>query len=252
LPQPALQESIAHVPVAQVAVALVRLQPVPQVPQFVSVFSEASQPLAGLLSQLPKPALQEIAQLPPEQLAVPFTVLHALPQPPQCRTLLVTFVSQPFAALPSQSPVPGLQPVQPQLPPTQLAVPLGQLQGVLQALQWLTLVWVLVSQPSFELELQSRKPALHTGTQAPPLQLVVPFALVQAVPQEPQWLALFAKFTSQPFDTCPSQLPNPVLQVIEHVPPEHAATPPAALQAWVQPPQWLGLLDVSTSQPFAS
>jgi hypothetical protein len=67
-------------------------------------------------------------QVPDEQLAEPLSELHALPQLPQCEALLVRFVSQPLAALPSQSPVPGLQLVQPQVPPTQLAVPLGHVQ----------------------------------------------------------------------------------------------------------------------------
>jgi len=48
-----LHELIAQLPVEQVAVALVRLQVVPQVPQLVVVFREVSQPLLALLSQLP-------------------------------------------------------------------------------------------------------------------------------------------------------------------------------------------------------
>jgi hypothetical protein len=40
-------------------VALARVQTVPQVPQFDVEVSEASQPLASMLSQLPNPALHE-------------------------------------------------------------------------------------------------------------------------------------------------------------------------------------------------
>jgi len=53
LPQPLLQEAIWHVPVEQVAVALVREQVVPQAPQFVSVLSCVSQPSARLMLQSP-------------------------------------------------------------------------------------------------------------------------------------------------------------------------------------------------------
>ena len=45
---------------------------------------------------------------------------------------------------------------------------------------------VLVSQPLLGLLSQFPKPLLHTGTQAVPLQLVVPFELVQALVQLPQ------------------------------------------------------------------
>jgi hypothetical protein len=42
--------------------------------------------------------------------------------------------------------------------------------------------------------------------QAPETQAVPPLALVQVVPQVPQ-LAVVLRGTSQPFETCPSQLP---------------------------------------------
>jgi hypothetical protein len=76
---------------------------VPQVPQFVAVVSEASQPLAGLPSQSPKPDEQApVAQEPPTQLGVPFAVVQALPHVPQL-AVVVTDTSQPLAGLPSQS-----------------------------------------------------------------------------------------------------------------------------------------------------
>jgi hypothetical protein len=53
LPQPALQEAMAHEYVAHVAVALARVQATPQALQLVSVFSGASQPLPVLPSQSP-------------------------------------------------------------------------------------------------------------------------------------------------------------------------------------------------------
>jgi hypothetical protein len=68
LPQPLLQEAIWHVPVEQVAVALVREHVIPHAPQFMSVLSCVSQPLLSLPSQLPQPLLQ--MQEPAEQEAL--------------------------------------------------------------------------------------------------------------------------------------------------------------------------------------
>ena len=99
-----MQELIAQLPVEQVAVALARLQVVPQAPQLVVVFRAVSQPLGSLPSQLPEPELQElIAQLPVEQVAVALVRLQVVPQVPQ---LVVVFreVSQPLLALLSQLP----------------------------------------------------------------------------------------------------------------------------------------------------
>jgi hypothetical protein len=54
-PKPALHEAMAHEPLAQVAVALVREHATPQPPQFASELSAVSQPLAGIPSQSAKP-----------------------------------------------------------------------------------------------------------------------------------------------------------------------------------------------------
>jgi hypothetical protein len=59
LPQPELQEEMAHVPEPQVAVALARLQVEPQLPQLVVVVSEVSQPSVRLPLQSPQPELHE-------------------------------------------------------------------------------------------------------------------------------------------------------------------------------------------------
>jgi hypothetical protein len=37
-----------------------------------------------------------IEHTPPEQEGAPLTMLHALPQPPQCAALVSVLVSQPF------------------------------------------------------------------------------------------------------------------------------------------------------------
>ncbi len=66
-------------------------------------------------SQSPKPALQlPTAHAPEAQAAVALGTLHARPQAPQCALVLVVLVSQPLAALPSQSPKPALHEATPQ------------------------------------------------------------------------------------------------------------------------------------------
>jgi hypothetical protein len=84
LPKPDVQV-MPQAPPEQVAVPLVELQPPPQLPQFATlVLVLTSQPLVrALLSQLPKPELQVIAQFPPLQVAVPLAELHDPPQLPQ-------------------------------------------------------------------------------------------------------------------------------------------------------------------------
>jgi len=96
LPQPELQLAMRHWPVAQVSVALARLQVTPQPPQSDSVVREVSQPLASLPSQLPHPESQLwMWQLPPEQDAVACARLQGVPQEPQS-VRVSNDVSQPL------------------------------------------------------------------------------------------------------------------------------------------------------------
>ncbi len=85
-------------------------------------------------------------------------------------------------------------------------------QTVVQVPQWFTSVPVFCSQPLAGLLSQLEKPVLHVGTQAPPVQAVVPFALVHALLQVPQ-LVVVLSATSQPFDAVLSQFPKPALHV---------------------------------------
>src|SRR5438045_3572886 len=104
-----LQPAMVQAPAVQAAVALASTHAWPQVPQLASVaLRSVSQPLATLLSQLPKPALQAIWQAPATQLAAPFAVEQALPQAPQLVTLVLVLVSQPLVTSPSQSPNPAV------------------------------------------------------------------------------------------------------------------------------------------------
>jgi hypothetical protein len=86
----------------------------------------------------------------------------------------------------------------PQTPPTQFGVaPPGDGHCTPQALQWFTLVLVLVSQPLLIKPSQLPKPALQVMLQVPAEQAAVPLLLLQALPQPPQLAVLF-RFTSQP------------------------------------------------------
>ncbi len=71
-----------------------------------------SQPLAGFMSQSAKPVAQApIAQTPDPQVAPALAKRHTTPQPPQLFTSAArTAVSQPLAAMPSQSEKPAAQP----------------------------------------------------------------------------------------------------------------------------------------------
>jgi hypothetical protein len=72
---------------------------------------------------------------------------HALPQPPQCTTLVFRLTSQPFPALWSQSSKDSLQ-VNPHSPATHVALAFfGELQVFLHVPQWLRLLFRSASQP---------------------------------------------------------------------------------------------------------
>ena len=71
-------------------------------------------------------------------------------------------------------------------------------------------------------------------------------------PQPPHAVTVLVVLVSQPLETCPSQLPQPVLQEMEQTPSEHEGVPLTVEQAELQAPQCSGLVDVLTSQPFES
>ncbi len=132
-------------------------------------------------------------------------VAQTLPQPPQSATVLVVFVSQPFAALLSQSPKPLLQSWTVHVPAGQPAVPFATLQTFPQLPQLLTLS-VFVSQPLRALPSQFAKPALQLAMpHSPATQLAVPFTAAQTTQQAPQAEVLFEVSTSQPLEALPSQ-----------------------------------------------
>jgi len=226
LPKPALHV-IPQVPAGQVAVPLVVLQTVLQDPQCSGLLRLVSQPLAGLLSQSPKPEAQAIPQLPAVQVGVPPAVEHLVPQALQLLISVLRLTSQPLAGLPSQSLKPALHAPMAQVPLLQVAAALANAHLVPQALQLLTSVLRLTSQPLVLFGAsQFPKPAVH----APIVQVLLTqlaAALVNAhlVPQPPQLFASFVVFVAQ---VAPGgQVARPAPQVLyPHTPAVHTGVPP--------------------------
>lgn len=158
LSKPALHWANWQVPVEHEAVALAMAHTLPQEPQSVSVLSDASQPVAGLLSQSPKPELQApMPHCPATQVPAAFNGLQALPQNPQFWTEVWRFVSQ-LAGVPLQSAVGAGQFEVPQTPAVQVALPPPLAHCLEQAPQLLGSWATLVSHPFLPSPSQSSKP----------------------------------------------------------------------------------------------
>jgi hypothetical protein len=200
LPKPALHAPRAHAPDAQEALALAKVQTFPQAPQLVAlVLVLVSQPLEATASQLPKPALHMIPQTLMAQVGVPLVPLHAAPQAPQWAGVPVRSVSQPSVATALQLPHPPAQ-VKPQALAVQVATACaGGEHATPQAPQLDTSVARLTQDPAQYVvgaaQMDAQDPAEHT----------VPAA--QDRPQTPQLPLLVWRFTSQPLEATPSQLP---------------------------------------------
>ena len=65
----------------------------------------------------------------------------------------------------------------------------------------------------------------------------------------PQFASVVFRFTSQPLEASPSQLPNPVLHAMEHEPSEQPGVPFVLLQTVPHAPQFVALVSVFVSQP---
>jgi hypothetical protein len=175
-----------------------------------------------------------------------------MPQPPQFE-FVFRFVSQPFEYIPSQLSNPFAHERTTQLLLTQAAVPLETKHAMPQPPQLFTSFVVVVSQPLPELPSQSPLPDAHIDT---PHMLfthagVPPWGGHTLLHVE-QLLTLFVVLISQPFVTLLSQLAYPILQVIEHMPPEHDGMPLFVLQPAPQAPQCRALVFRFVSHPFAA
>jgi hypothetical protein len=239
------------VPLAQVVVALARLQGVSQSPQCWSVFNCCSQPFGSLPSQSPQVELQEAMwQLPPEQEAVALVREHEAPQELQLDSVSRE-VSHPLLSTVSQFPHSALQEAMRQLPPEQVAVALVREQETPQAPQFPSRSRDC-SQPLGSLSSQSSHSASQDWIrQLPVLQVAVALAREQAVLQAPQCCKEFSR-VSQPLGSFPSQLPQPPLQdSMRQLPPVQVAVALLRLQAEPQEPQSCRVWS-EVSQPLPS
>jgi hypothetical protein len=146
-----------------VAPAIAFGQTLPQLPQLVRVLSAVSQPLRGLLSQLPQPLLQVGAHVLAVQLVLPCALVQAVPQLPQFDVFVASVTSQPLATFASQLAKPELQLAIPQVLLAQRGVPFAVVQVLLQKPQSPTVRVRSVSQ-SAAFESQSPVPGRHVDT----------------------------------------------------------------------------------------
>jgi hypothetical protein len=211
LPKPALHVG-TQAPAVHTVVPLGFVHASPHPPQCgTEVWVLVSQPLFGLLSQLPKPELHVGVHVPLGHVVVPFVFVHCVPQVPQFVTVLRE-ASQPFETRVSQLPKFALQAIE-HAPRAQLGVPLLLLQVVPHDPQFATLICVFTSQPFAPAPSQLPKPEEHApSAQVPEAQDSAAFARSQTAPQVPQ-LDRVVRLVSHPFAALPSQLPKFVLQL---------------------------------------
>jgi len=123
-PNPALHACSWQAPLKHDAEALAKVHAAPQAPQLVTVeFRFVSQPFVALPSQSPKPGLQAIWQLPPEQVGLPLVALHTRPHVPQLVGSVPVATSHPVAYERSQFEYPALQVPMAHVVPRQDGVP---------------------------------------------------------------------------------------------------------------------------------
>jgi hypothetical protein len=205
LPQPALHV-IEQAPAVHDAVPLVPTHALLQAPQWVMlVVVFVSQPFRTFPSQLAKPELHTGKHRPAAHEVVPLEFVQAWLHAPQLPRLVCVSVSQPFCTLPSQLPHPVLHTGTHKLA-TQEVVPCVFVHALAHVPQFAVEVWVLVSQPLLVLPSQLAYPALQVGEHTPEVHTVVPLALLQAVPQAPQFVTVLSP-ASHPFATLASQFP---------------------------------------------
>jgi hypothetical protein len=227
----------------QASVTWFVLHAFPQAPQLLVVVIGVSQPLATLPSQSAKPGLHAILQVEPTHVPTPPFWLHAFPQAPQLLGSLVTLISQPFAACPSQSLNPALHAMTAHFEALHVSVALFVLHGVVQLPQWFGSLVMLISHPLAGLWSQSIVPAtvqvdtVHT----PRVQTSLAPVTLQAWVHEAQLFGSYRVSISQPSEASLSQSAKPVVHaVIAHVDAAHDSTVLAVLQGVAHEPQWAG------------
>jgi hypothetical protein len=228
----------------------------PQAPQWLSLFVKfVSQPLPGVPSQLPKPAVHmPSVQTPFGHVSAAFAKAQGVPQAPQSVSVVV-LVSQPLSGLPSQLRKlvlhTGMQSSVPITVP-QLVVPFVFVQALAHAAQFVVVPSV-VSQPLFVFPSQESKPALHPViAQVPVVHDTLAFAREQDCPHPPQFVRV-VRLVSQPSSGFMLQVPQPVSHVGEqsYVPgmPVQPFVPCAFVHAFAQAAQFDGVPSC-VSQPL--
>lgn len=173
------------------------------------------------------------------------------PQAPQLLAVVMA-VSQPFAALPSQSANPAAQ-VMWHTPATQVPAPPFWLQAWPHVPQLFGSLVRSISQPSAGFALQSAKPVLQAAiAHCEALQIGVAWVVLHARPHPPQLRTSFVTLVSQPLATLPSQSAVPAFVHVDTVHFWFVQTSFAVvwLQAFPQEPQLFGSVAIWISQPF--
>src|SRR5512133_595686 len=181
-----------------------------------------SQPSSATPLQSYQPLAQETTlHLPAEHVAVAFGSEHAPPQTPQLARSVSTFVSQPLAGTPSQSPYPVRQ-LGVHLPASQDVLPWALEQGKSQRPQCKTSLLNSASHPFVGYLSQSPQPDVHVIEQTPASQDGVPFAILHGLEHPPQLKTSRWTFVSQPLSARLSQSLYPEPQSgAAHSPPLH-------------------------------
>jgi len=109
----------------------------------------------------------------------------------------------------------------------------------------------VVSQPFDARPSQLPNPLLHAIAQVEELHDGVPWLLLQARPHPPQLVRLFAVSVSQPLLLLPSQSAKLPVHTGVHTPVTQDVAPCAFVHELPQAPQFVRLLPVLVSQPFA-
>ena len=227
-------------------------QAVVHAPQLaLSVRVLTSQPSDGLALQSAKPAAHVTrVQTPALQAEVALGSAQVRPHAPQLAIVVWVLVSQPLAAVPSQSPKPAAHPTTVQTPAAQPpAATFGSAQTAPHPPQCAGLFAVL-AQKAAGADPQVARGEAQVVLHAPPEQ-TEPAA--QARPQAPQLVLSERVSTSQPSAGLVLQSAKPAVQaVIAHVPAVQADTALARTHARPHAPQLVALALRSVSQPLSA
>jgi hypothetical protein len=132
-----------------------------------------------------------MAHLPLLQMAVAFAIEHLAPHSLQLEASVFKFASQPLLHWASQLSNPDMQ-VPEQMLFEQEGTALAGAQIFPQALQFIKLLVMSISQPVAGRLSQSPKPGAHLIEHFPSVQLALAFSAPQTFPHDPQFATSFA------------------------------------------------------------